>query len=188
MRWIQKKYPTQEKIVNKVCGGNSKIPASYFSLFFIALMSLPLVQMTSSYAAQMGDDRSVSFHGTLKRKPCHISSDRDINIHFGNVGINKVDGQRYAQDIPYTLQYDETDPSFILMMSIKGAPSGFENTALMTNAYGLGIRILQNGQLMKINEPVKINYGNPPKLQAVPVQRGGEITGAEFFCHCHVTG
>lgn len=147
------------------------------SIYILLLMLAMAFTLTASFssrpaqAAQVGDSRSVTFHGTLRKKPCHIANDGDIYIHFGNVGIHKLDGQRYLQDIPYTLKCDETDPSWVLKMTLKGTQSGFENTALKTNANGLGIRILEEGLPLEINKAFDISYDSPPKLQAVPVQQ-----------------
>lgn len=71
-------------------------------------------------AAQTGDSVQVTFTGVLKRKPCHINNDQAINIHFGNVGIHKVDGTRYMQPVNYTLQCDEQDPGLTLNLSVRG--------------------------------------------------------------------
>lgn len=132
-------------------------------------------------AAQVGDSLAVNFHGTLKKKPCRIDNDRDIEVHFGNVGINKVDGQRYLQPVPYTLTCDEVNASWTLMLSLKGTVAGFETTALKTNATGLGIRILKDGKPMEINKPVAISYTSPPTLQAVPVQQSGVTLPEQDF-------
>ncbi|WP_193138582.1 fimbrial protein [Klebsiella aerogenes] len=140
-------------------------------LLMLAMTCTLTVSIRSVQAAQVGDSRSITFHGTLRKKPCHIANDGDIYIHFGNVGIRKLDGQRYLQDIPYTLKCDELDPSWMLKMTLKGTQSGFENTALKTNVSGLGIRILEEGQPLEINKAFDISYDRPPKLQAVPVQQ-----------------
>ncbi|AKG72534.1 hypothetical protein WN53_09055 [Serratia fonticola] len=124
-------------------------------------------------ADQVGGSVTVKFHGTLKRKPCHIDNDGDIYVHFGNVGINKVDGQHYIQPIPYTLTCEEPDPSLTLLLYVMGTQSSFDSSALKTNANGLGIQILQNGTPLDINKALTINYSNPPTLQAVPVKQGG---------------
>jgi type 1 fimbria pilin len=140
-----------------------------------------VLSVSPALASQVGDSRRVTFHGTLKKKPCHIAGDRDISVHFGNVGINKVDGQRYLQPVAYTLTCEEVDPSWTLMLSVKGTPAGFENTALRTNANGLGIRILQNGKPLEINKPLAIDYASPPVLQAVPVQQRGVTLPEQDF-------
>ncbi|HEM8838473.1 TPA: fimbrial protein [Klebsiella aerogenes] len=158
-----------------------KRPVRAAGLLLMALASAALLTSPTVLANQNGDAVTVNFHGTLKRKPCHIANDTDISVHFGNVGIKKVDGQRYMQEVPYTIQCEETDPSWTLMLSVKGTQAGFENSALRTNANGLGIRILADGRPMEINKAMAISYTNPPKLQAVPVQQSGVTLPEQEF-------
>lgn len=122
------------------------------------------------YAIATGDSTKVTFSGMLKIHPCHISNDRDLSVHFDNVGINKVESGRYKQAIPYELTCEQYDPSWRLTLQVKGAVSSFDNRALGTNIGGLGIQIQQNGQPMNINSPLNINYGAPPVLDAVLVK------------------
>lgn len=124
-------------------------------------------------AAATGDSNEVSFHGTLKIHPCHINNDRDLSIHFDNVGIHKVDGLRYKQIIAYQLVCDDVDPAWRLTLAVNGSATAFDGSALSTNINGLGIQIRQNGQPMAINKPLDIVYQNPPTLEAVPVKDPG---------------
>lgn len=149
--------------------GMPPIPPVMMMLLMTAVLSTAL----PVFADQIGDSRRVTFHGTLKKKPCHISNDRDINVHFGKVGTKKVDGLRYMQTVPYSVSCDEIEPAWVLTLTVKGIPVGFEKTALKTNANGLGIRMLQNGIPLEINKPLPINYADLPNLQAVPVQQEG---------------
>lgn len=160
---------------------SGKIPSTGTSVFAV-LLALTIVFLSAPARADAtGDSLDVTFHGTLKRKPCQISNDQDINVHFGNVGVNKVDGQNYLQSVPYTLTCDDADASETLLMTLKGTQSGFENTALGTNADGLGIRILEDGTPMEINKAIPISYTNPPVLQAVPVQQSGVTLPEQDF-------
>ncbi|TCZ22839.1 fimbrial protein [Pantoea agglomerans] len=133
------------------------------------------------HAEQKGDERLVEFHGTLRKKPCHVAGGQDINVQFGNIGINRVDGQRYVKPVPYTLTCDEVNKAWSLGLSIKGIPAGFESTALKTSVAGLGIRILQNGKPLQINAVIPVNYQNPPVLQAVPVREEGTVLSEQDF-------
>ncbi|MGN7915783.1 fimbrial protein [Enterobacter sp. 22466] len=132
-----------------------------------------LTQSFMAQADQKGDSVAVNFTGVLKRKPCHINNDQAINIHFGNVGVHKVDGINYAQPVNYKLTCDEEDPGLTLKMYVKGMQTGYDASAITTTVTNLGIRILQNGQPMAINQGLIINYQNPPKLMVVPVQQPG---------------
>lgn len=154
---------------------------NYF-LYVLSIASLLLlVDVKFASAEQAGDNVEVSFHGILKRMPCHIENDGNIYIDFGLVGINKINGDNYLQDIDYTLRCDENDPGLTLKMSIKGTESNFEKTALKTDADGLAIRLLKDGKPVNINDEFTIDYNTPPKLQAVPVRKKGvELKEQDF--------
>ncbi len=58
--------------------------------------------MGGSLAAQAADN--LKFHGTLISPPnCTINNDQTIDVKFGNLLINKIDGTRYAQNVPYEI-------------------------------------------------------------------------------------
>ncbi|CAI0968469.1 fimbrial protein [Serratia proteamaculans] len=142
---------------------------------YIGLSAAMLVMVLSfqAGATQTGDQIGVTFHGVLKQRPCHINGDRDIEVHFGNVGINKVDGSRYLQKVSYSLLCDDPDAGVSLMLSVKGTPTSFDLAAVSTSANGLGIRILQDGKPFTLNGRMKVTYKTPPKLEVVPVKDPG---------------
>lgn len=133
------------------------------------------------HADQKGDQLPVEFHGTLRKKPCHVAGGQDINVQFGNIGINQVDGLRYLKSVPYTLTCDEVIKAWSLGLSVKGIPAEFESTALKTSVAGLGIRILLNGKPLQINSVIPVNYQNLPVLQAVPVKEDGTVLTEQDF-------
>lgn len=133
------------------------------------------------HADHKGDEQPVEFRGTLRKKPCHVAGGQDINVMFGNIGINRVDGQRYLRPVPYTLICDEVNKAWTLGLSVKGIPADFESTALKTGVAGMGIRILQNGKPLQINAVIPVNYQNPPVLQAVPVKEDGAVMNEQDF-------
>jgi type 1 fimbria pilin len=122
-------------------------------------------------ATQTGDQVDVTFHGVLKRRPCHINNDRPIEVHFGNVGVDKVDGVRYKQALSYSVVCDAPDPNAVMTLMVKGTPTGFDPAAVSTSANGLGIQILQNSQPFVLNQQIRgINHPPLPTLEVVPVK------------------
>ncbi|MDH1321536.1 fimbrial protein [Enterobacter bugandensis] len=148
------------------------VMALAFTLFFPGL---------PCRASQTGDSLSVTFHGTLKRKPCRISNNQTINISFGKIGTRKIDGINYKQPIAYTLTCEDQDPSAELTMMLNGRPTSYNAAAIETSVPGLGILILKDDQPMKIGERTSISQSSPPTLQAVPVQQQGSILAAGNF-------
>ncbi|RFT02341.1 fimbrial protein [Edwardsiella anguillarum] len=149
-----------------------------FTDFFAAI--------SSSQADITGDKVSITFTGTLLRKPCHINNDEPINIHFGNVGVNKVDGVNYIQTIPYTVtcddQYNEDENrGQPMLMFVNGSVTGYDPAALNTSVAGLGIHIIQDGHPMEINKGLRYEQVHNPVLQAVPVKQPGVILSGGAF-------
>ncbi|MGO2155269.1 MAG: fimbrial protein [Serratia proteamaculans] len=136
-------------------------------------LSAVMLMMALSFqtaAAPTGDQIDVTFHGVLKQRPCHINGDRDIEVHFGDVGVNKVDGSRYLQKVSYSLSCDDPDDSAAMTLVVKGIATSFDQAAVSTSANGLGIRILQDGKPFTLNSRMKIDDKSPPKLEVVPVK------------------
>ena len=135
-----------------------------------------------AYGADAQNNQAeVRFHGTLKHFPCHVNNDRLIEVHFGNVAVNKVDGQNYEKKIDYSIRCDGEDTVDNLMLSVNGAASVFDDSVLQTTVMDLGIKIYQNGQMLRINEPLEIDPQNPPELTAIPVQKNGAVLTAQDF-------
>lgn len=131
-------------------------------------------------ADQQGDTLKVAIHGVLKRIPCVINNNKVIAIDFGNVGVNKVDGENYKQKIDYTLECEDRDEMASLNMTLRGAQTSYNTGAITTNVPGLGIEILQNGSPVTINKSFIIDFNNPPVLEAVPVSSGATLSEGAF--------
>ena len=141
---------------------------SFVSLFTVFLgLCLPVSQVQ---AIATGDSKTLLFHGTLRIHQCHINNDQNISVQFDEVGINKVDGARYKQQIPWQLTCDDYDPAWRLTLLLKGTAATFDNAAISTNAAGLAIQIQQNGKPLELNKAIDIQYGSIPTLEAVPVK------------------
>ncbi|WP_339275237.1 fimbrial protein [Enterobacter asburiae] len=122
----------------------------------------------------------VKFHGALYKLSCKVNNDQPVDISFGKVGVNKVDGVRYATAIPISIQCDEA-PSAKLNLTITGNVSDFDSSAVQTTVGDLAIQIQQNGQPVSVGESFLVNEDNPPALVSVPVMRpGSKLVGGEF--------
>lgn len=124
---------------------------------------------------------SVSFHGILKHFPCHINDDQLVEVHFGKMGINKINGENYLQKIDYKITCDGDDPVDDMMLSVNGSVSVFDTAALQTNIQDLAIRLYEDGKPLEINKPIIIDPAHRPELTAVPIKRTDtEITTGDF--------
>ncbi len=129
------------------------------------------------------------FDGTLILPPaCALGQSDPIRVSFGKVGVRKVDGNLFKQDIPYQLdcQGDLSKPwDVTLTLTSTLAGAGFDNATLRTqsplNNGKLGIQIQKDGSPLELNKAFAINSSNPPRLSAVPVKRAGtELVGEDF--------
>lgn len=137
---------------------------------------------TTANAAQNNQTGiGISFHGKLKRAPCHINNDKLIKIHFNKVGINKVDGINYAQKIDYSITCDAIGGADKMMLSVNGSVSTYDSAALQTDVSDLGIKIYQNGVALELNKPIAIDPEHHPELTAVPVQKPGAVLTPQDF-------
>lgn len=124
-------------------------------------------------ATQSGDNVSVNFQGEFTMATaCTIKNDQVIDVAFGEVGVNKVDGTNYKQIIPYTVDCQGATDNSPLSLMMSGAAENYDEAAVTTSADGLGIRIEANGQPMPLNKPLNTTLGDLQSLTltAVPVR------------------
>lgn len=133
-----------------------------------------VILMSSCFALHAADN--LKFHGTLISPPnCTISNNKTIEVEFGNVLINKIDGTNYMQDVPYEIDCSSTarDASMAMTLTFSGAASGFNNAAISTTVAGLGIELQQDGKPFTLGSTITINEQSIPVLKAVPVKQSG---------------
>ncbi|WP_447885645.1 fimbrial protein [Serratia fonticola] len=135
-------------------------------------------------AQAKGGEADMTFHGTLiEPPPCSINNGDQIEVNFGErVGINKVDGVNYRQELSYQITCDNPgNGKWALKLSLSGGAAGFDRDALLTDKANLGIRVYQNDTPFTPNSTLKIDPANPPRLEAVPVkQAGATLTEGAF--------
>lgn len=128
-----------------------------------------------SIACAAGGD--MAFRGTLlEPPPCTINSGNNIIVDFGvKVGIKKVDGVNYMQDINYSLVCEPNTHSWVLKLKLTGSSTTFDNAAVQTNISDLGIKILRDGQPFVLGSEIITTPASKPQLKAVPVQKPGVL-------------
>ena len=122
---------------------------------------------------------NVNFRGTLVESiPCEINRGGLIEIDFDTVIIRGIDGNKYLQTVPYTVTC--SGPGRV-RLAVQGTAASFDNTAIVTNKSGLGIRVEQNGSPLRINQLISINLLRPPTLTVVPVANPASLPTAGPF-------
>lgn len=137
----------------------------------VGMLNAGLLQTVS--ASQTGDNVSVNFQGEFTIvTACTIKNDQAIDVAFGEVGVNKVDGANYKQVIPYTVDCKGATDNSPLSLMMSGTAEDYDDAAVTTSADGLGIRIEANGQPMSLNKPLSTTLGalQSLTLTAVPVK------------------
>lgn len=118
----------------------------------------------------------------IEAPPCVINNNQTIEVNFGDVMTNRVDGSNYEQALNYTLSCTG-NASNALKMQLVGtqAGSGFASNVLQTDAAGLGIALKNGGSAMALNSWTNFTYPTLPVLTAVPVKGSGvTLSGGAF--------
>ncbi len=80
------------------------------------------------------------FRGSLiEDVPCVINDGQAVEIDFGDVGINKVDGENYAQT--FTLNYACKGTSTDKVLRYIGEATAFDTAAVQSTIPDFGIRL-----------------------------------------------
>lgn len=140
-----------------------------YSLVFLLSMLL----VTSVHAA--GD---LTFHGYLVRPPtCVISNDQTIEVNFVDVQIDEIDGNKFMQDLPYTIDCDSPDrySDLGMTLTLTGNVTDFNTAAIVTDVSGLGIEILHDSIPFQLGSTLTVNEQALPVLKAVPVKKSGVV-------------
>ncbi|EHE9876612.1 fimbrial protein [Escherichia coli] len=147
--------------------------------FIIALL-------LSSNAAQAAGGELI-FEGEFVNPPvCTINNNNKVEIDFGDVIINRIDGVSYKlADVPYTISCapDEQYDVLTMTLTFSGEQTDFEPAAIKTDVNGLGIKLLADGQPFKVGSAIGItNYkAKLPVLKAIPVRKTGVGLAAGNF-------
>ncbi|ELY3543081.1 fimbrial protein [Cronobacter turicensis] len=127
----------------------------------------------TSLAEQTGDSMNITFQGKyIISTPCTVSNDKVMDISFGNISINGVNGVDHGQPIPYSVDCHGAPDDSPLSLMVTGSVQSFDDAAVVTSADGLGLQIQANGQSMKLNKPLNTTLGalQSLTLMAVPVK------------------
>lgn len=158
-----------------------KMKTMLAKFMLISLLGVHLPVFATSTAASV-----MAFSGTLVASPsCIIENGERIDIDFGtNIASSKVDGVNYTQALNYTVTCQGGTSGALVMLSLKGTASTFDNNAIQTSIDDLGIRVYKSGPpltLFALNSSEQIDPASPPKLQVVPVKNPGVKLKATVF-------
>ncbi|HIE1345157.1 TPA: fimbrial protein [Serratia marcescens] len=99
-----------------------------------------LLFITGGAYAVPQTNTDVTYSGTLlDAPPCSLNGGEPIEIDFGEVGVNKVDGQNYAQT--FTVIYECEGTTTDMVLRYLGAKTTFDTAAVQSNIPDFGIRL-----------------------------------------------
>lgn len=142
-----------------------------------------VVICSMAQAKQTGDSLTFNFSGRLKAATrCTINNDNPVEVHFGKVGITKIDRGLYVQDISYSLNCGSATGTNSVLFTILATPESWDEKAMSSSVDGLGAYILNNGQPVALNAPINIsNPSHPSRLQAKLIKAADvELTAQPF--------
>lgn len=134
---------------------------------------LPSVAVASS---------TVTMRATIIVPACTINGSRPVDVDFGDVSTDRVNGVNYAQPLNFTLNCTGlTSPA--LKVQLTGTGAVFDSTSLRTSVTDLGVAFTDAaGNRMALNADwLNFTYPSLPVVKAVPVMRPGGTLPAGGF-------
>ncbi|MBM3112855.1 fimbrial protein [Pseudomonas sp. P66] len=150
--------------------------------------TLTILSMTALPLSCVEAD-NIQFTGNLQAPPGCTVSDKNgrIDVRFqSNIAVNRIDGDRYRQSIPYQIECpgaSGTGVNWHMRLTLKGDYAHFDPAALKTSENDLGIKVLLGGTPLIPNQPreIDVNASTPPVLEAVPVKLTGAALPSTHF-------
>ena len=135
-----------------------------------ALLVLFLVAQ-GVWATQNGDRVDVNFTGRMEASTqCTVNEGQPVEVHFGNVGIKKVESGKYLEPVPYRLDCGSANSTNTVSLKLKAIPAAWDAHAMSTSAEGLGVYILHAGDPIELNSALPVDPADPPMFEALLVQ------------------
>ncbi len=125
-----------------------------------------------SFSSVMASSLKVNISGTVRvAAKCIINDNKPLEVNFGEVRIDKLDGYHYQQPLIFTLQCSNL-PSQALKLQWRGAAASFDEKVLKTSKKDLGIKVITKlGKQLDINSAwLDFLWPEKPELLAVPVK------------------
>ncbi|MCW0342238.1 putative fimbrial-like protein YfcQ [Pantoea ananatis] len=150
--------------------------------FFSCLLSCVFMFSVTLPDVAAAGTENLEFRGTLiEPPPCNLSEAGTIKVNFGDrIGVKKVASGIYRQSIPVTLHCEQnsSNAAWQLMLSVSGSPASFDTdnaTVVTAEREALGVKLYADGKPLVLDSPVKVNGTTMPALEAVLVQKEGEV-------------
>lgn len=127
-------------------------------------------------------DQSVTFtlKYTIVEPTCTINNNKSMEVDFSEMFTQKIGGKNYLKQLDYSLKCSGSNTD-MYTMTIEGAATPFNDSALKTNISDFGIALFANDKPLKINNGITFSQAEKPVLKAVPVKAGNaSLKGGDF--------
>lgn len=122
----------------------------------------------------------VKIKGTIVKQPCHINEDKNMEVDFGSVGINSIDGTAYLKKLEISIRCENGAKRVQLML--QGNVSQQGNYVLSTSETNLGIALYQaDSSQIPLNTYFSFTGTSVFALSAVPVSTANTFTAGDEF-------
>lgn len=139
----------------------------------LSILLIMLNALLLSPAEAQNGSADMTMHGTLVAPPpCKVNEGQNIDIDFGDVGINKIDGNNYRKGLNYTITCDPSSGSWNMYLMMTGVPVNFDSdgATINSNINGLGVKIWIGNNPFTLNTLIPVSPTNLPVLEAVPIK------------------
>ena len=126
------------------------------------------------------DVTNVTVKVTVVAAACTVNDNKAIEVNFGDVATNRVNGTNYRKPVSYTLSCSGGTGN-AMKLQVQGTGAAFDGSLLHTSVSGLGIRMQNGSSNLPVNQWVNFTYPDKPALWAVPVKQSGvTLSGGKF--------
>ncbi|WP_163333705.1 fimbrial protein [Enterobacter bugandensis] len=146
-----------------------------------------VIAVTPAFNSLVLASENMSFKGTLlETPPCEINGGQPVEIDFGEVGVNKINGENYSRT--FVLTYECEGPGTDKLLRYVGNATAFDSAAVQSNIADFGIRLAHRTS-EGITTPFEVGSTLPISAQiqssvfvATPVKKmGAKLPEGAFF-------
>lgn len=112
---------------------------------------------------------------TYRAPYCLINDGKSLEVTFGTIISDKIDGVNYLTDIPWSFNCVTPSGREIDTVTLQYVgTTSFTPDAIVTSTEGLGIELQQNDKIFRPGDIISFSKKSPPTLKAVPVKEPGK--------------
>ncbi|RJK61675.1 exotoxin [Serratia marcescens] len=117
---------------------------------------------------------------TVPALDCVINGNQPVEVNFGQVLANRVNGANYRRLVNYSVSCPNGYQN-AMKIQLYGKAAEFDPGVLDTNISGLGIQLFSGDSKLPVNDWLNFTYPNVPALYAAPVKKeGATLVYGEF--------